>query len=195
MGSCIICTPPLGGDLVLNIGEFVAQVIFNSLSLLIRRCCLHDLHDSGCNHGSTIVRIGNAVPGVPLVRGGKALHLGLLLFGDRAMKKPAHMAPASCFNLVGVIAIFRSDTHQHRDGDAQCVELSGTELVDKVDQLDHNLVAADRVVVSPAGGNQHAGELVQAGADLTNCGLGAANMRRARKAMDVGGRRSVVEGH
>ena len=89
-------TTPLPGDFTFDIGKFVPQVTFNSLSLLIRWCRLQDLHDSVCDHGSTIVRIGrtDAVPGVPLVRGGKALHLVCLLpFGDWAMKwRPASRA-------------------------------------------------------------------------------------------------------
>jgi hypothetical protein len=77
---------PLPGDLTLEISEFVAQVIFNSLSLLIRRCRLHDLQDSGRNYGSTIagIYVADAAPGMLLVRDGKVLHFAFVLAGKRA---------------------------------------------------------------------------------------------------------------
>jgi hypothetical protein len=76
-------TTPLSGDLALDIGDFVAQVIFNSPPLLIWRRRPQNLHDGSCNHSSTIVRIDTAdtaavVP--PIGRGGgKALHLACCL--------------------------------------------------------------------------------------------------------------------
>jgi hypothetical protein len=100
------------------------------------------------------------------------------------------------FTLVRVIPALRSDTHQHPDGDAQCVALSGTELADKVDQLDRNLVAVDRVVVSPASVGQDSRQVVKAAAHFADGALGAAHMRRSGQAMDRGlGGGVVKEGH
>jgi hypothetical protein len=52
---------PLPGNLALDIDKLVAKIIFDSLLLLTRRCRVQDLHDGGCNHGSTIAGTDAAV--------------------------------------------------------------------------------------------------------------------------------------